>query len=244
MTDLHADDPARDYRRRYELPDQFVWDIADWPRIDFDGYTSVALRLLPPPPARVLDVGSGPGMVARRLVEHGYDVTGVDFNERAVAFGELLVPGATMRHGDIRHLNDLPLSGPFDAALCVEVLEHVPPEDRRLVIASVRSVLREGGTFVLTTPTPRMWPNPWDYRRASRHELEHMLESDGFEVRTVAFQHRMTPWFSPAAWRLWSNRAYDVRVIRRLLRRVFLHRWNEVADESRAGRYVIEAVAR
>ena len=70
-----VDDPSRDYRRRYRLPDPFVWDVADWPRIDFDGYTRLALDALPDPPARVLDVGCGPGAGAARLVERGYAVS-------------------------------------------------------------------------------------------------------------------------------------------------------------------------
>lgn len=238
------DDPEKDYRRRYELPDQFVWDEAAWPRIDFDGYTSIALGLLPGPPGRVLDVGCGPGLTARRLVEAGYEVTGVDYNTRAVAFAGLLVPGATFVEGDIRELERLDIPAGYDAAVCIEVMEHVHPQGRPPVIEGIRSLLSDDGVLVLTTPSPRMRINRWDYERASLPELRALLERSGFAVEEIRFQHLLTPWFHPRLWRLWSNRIYDVRAVRMGMRRRFLARWNAVDDESRAGRYVIAARAR
>jgi SAM-dependent methyltransferase len=236
------DDPEKDYRRRYRLPDQFVWDEADWARIDFDGYVEVALDLMPRPPARVLDVGCGPGAGAARLLERGYEVTGVDFSDRAIAFAGLMVEGGAFVHGDIRGLGSVKgLVDGFDAAWCIEVLEHVPVEHRPEVFEGVRGRLAAGGVFVLTTPTPRMHANSWDYRRAHLGELRTGLEAAGFAVTDLRFQHRLTPWFSPSAWRLVSNSAYDLRFARHALRRAFLRRWNRVADEARAGRVVIRA---
>ena len=243
MTEQGADlwdDPARDYRQRYRLPDQFTWDVASWPRIDFDGYTEIAFEMLPAPPARVLDVGCGPGMGSRRLLEHGYEVVGVDYNERAVAFARILAEGGRYVQADIRDL-DGTLEGPFDAAVCIEVLEHVPPEHRQRLFEGVLATLKPGGRFVVTTPSSRMRDNAWDYERVDLGELEGLLEAAGFAVQEVRFQHRLVIWFSPGTWRLFSNRWYDLRGVRHLLRRRFLSRWNRVSSESGAGRYVVVA---
>ncbi len=238
-----VDDPERDYRRRYRLPDQFVWDEADWPRIDFDGYTALALDRLPDPPARVLDVGCGPGAGAARLVERGYDVTGIDYSERAIGFARVLVERATFVTGDIRALDEVEgLGDAYDAAWCIEVLEHVPQRYRRDVLSGAGRCLRPGGTLVLTTPTPRMHGNVWDYPRATLRELRSDLDAAGFGSIDVRYQHRLGTLFTPSVWKLISNRAYDVRAARRLLRRVFLRRWNAVREEQTAGRYVIHAV--
>jgi 2-polyprenyl-3-methyl-5-hydroxy-6-metoxy-1,4-benzoquinol methylase len=236
------DDPRRDYRLRYRLPDQFTWDAAAWPRIDFDGYTSMAFQMLPAAPARVLDVGCGPGAGSARLLDMGYDVTGVDYNERAVGFAGLLADGGTFTVGDIRRLDEVVgIGAEFDAAVCIEVLEHVPPEFREDVLRGVHRLLRPGGTFVITTPNPRMPTNVWDYRRDPRGELERSLSTTGFDVVAVRFQHRLSTPFDPRVWRLVSNRWYDLRVARHVLRRAFLSRWNEVDVERRAGRSVITA---
>jgi 2-polyprenyl-3-methyl-5-hydroxy-6-metoxy-1,4-benzoquinol methylase len=238
----HGEDPSKDYRRRYQVPDQFVWDEAAWARIDFDGYTAMALDLLPHPPGRVLDVGCGPGLTSRRLLERGYEVTGVDYNERAVGFAKVLVPGASFLKGDIRMLTRTEgLDSSFDAAICIEVLEHVPPADRAAVLGEIGAVVAPGGRLVITTPSARLAGNPWDYERPDLPELRSALRAGGFEPISVRYQHRLTTLFHPAIWRLFSNDAYDIRAIRRLLRRVFLARWNEVRDEARAGRYVIAA---
>jgi len=238
-----ADDPHKDYRQRYYLPDQFVWGPADRPRIDFDGYMAMAADLLPPPPAHILDVGCGPGLGAKRLLERGYLVTGVDYNERAVAFARLLVADATFLPGDIRSMGEVEgLGRGFDAALCVEVLEHVPPEDRERMLLGVGERLRPGGALVITTPSPRMHANPWDYRRPGLEELTGLVESAGFEIGEVRFQHRLSPLFGPWVWRFVSNGVYDLRLARSLLRWLFLRRFNVASGPERAGRFVVRAV--
>jgi SAM-dependent methyltransferase len=241
MNAIDTLDP-RDYRRRYELPDQFVWDEAAWPRIDFDGYTSLAFGLLPPAPARVLDVGCGPGFGSSRLLERGYDVVGVDFSERAIGFARILVPGAPFVCADIRELGADSVGPAFDAAVCIEVLEHVPPDDRHRTLEGVYRVLAPGGTFVLTTPTPHMWPNAWDYRRPELDEIRASMVASGFAGVEIRYQHRLTRSFSPLSWRAISNRWYDLPAVRKMLRRLFLARWNQADGYSGAGRYVIRAV--
>ena len=243
-TDDLWDDPRRDYRQRYELPDQFLWDVAAWPRIDFDGYTDLAFGLLPAPPARVLDVGCGPGACSARLLERGYQVTGVDYNERAVAFASIMAKEGSFVQGDIRSLDnvaELRDQEGFDAAVCIEVLEHVPPDFRVRVVTGIASQLRAGGLLVLTTPMPGMSGNVWDYDRSTLEDLEGILRASGFEIAQVRFQHRRGTAFDPRVWRLISNRWFDLRFARHLIRRRFLSSWNVVEVRSKAGRAVIAA---
>ena len=238
------DDPSKDYRRRYRLPEQFIWDVAAWPRIDFDGYTALAFDLLPPAPVHVLDVGCGPGAGSLRLLERGHVVTGVDYNDRAVAFARILADGGRFVQGDARALGeieDLVPPGGYGAATCIEVLEHVPSDFRPRVFDGVHQALGAGGVFVLTTPTLPMSANAWDYARPTRHELARGLEESGFKHIEFRFQHRLGTAFDPRVWRLLSNRFVDMRGARHVLRRVFLARWNEVRDERRAGRYIVSA---
>ena len=89
---------------------------------------------LPPPPARVLEVGAGEGDLAAVLAESGYDVVAID------PAGE----------GDVRPVALLDLDEPdasLDAAVAVVSLHHVEPFQpscRRLA-----AVVRPGGTLVV-----------------------------------------------------------------------------------------------
>lgn len=92
---------------------------------------------LPPPPARVLEVGCGTGELALSLSAGGWRVTAVD--PRAPE-GEPFVRAA---------VEDLDAADhePFDAAIAVLSLHHAG--DMGAVLDRVRSLLRPGGVFVV-----------------------------------------------------------------------------------------------
>jgi SAM-dependent methyltransferase len=80
--------------------------------VDFTGFV---LSHLPPPQARVLEVGCGGGDLARALDATGYEVLALD--PRAPE-------GAIFRQITLAELDD---PGPFDAAIAGRVLHHVHP---------------------------------------------------------------------------------------------------------------------
>jgi SAM-dependent methyltransferase len=89
---------------------------------------------LPPPPARVLEVGAGSGELAALLRGAGYDVVAID----PAGDGEVL-PVAVL---DL----DAP-DGSFDAALAVVSLHHVEPFEPSC--AKLARLVREGGALVV-----------------------------------------------------------------------------------------------
>ncbi|HEY2371853.1 MAG TPA: class I SAM-dependent methyltransferase [Gaiellaceae bacterium] len=98
---------------------------------------------LPPPPARILDVGGGPGIYAARLAAAGYDVGLVDVHplhvEQARAHGTF---DAAL--GDARRLDDSDESA--DAVLLLGPLYHLTKhEDRIQALSEARRVVRAGG---------------------------------------------------------------------------------------------------
>ena len=103
-------------------------------------------RYLPPPPARVLDVGGGTGVHAGWLLADGYDVHLVDLTPRHVerALAELGPAGLTAAVGDARHL-DQP-DGSFAAILLLGPLYHLADgADRAAALGEARRVVGPGG---------------------------------------------------------------------------------------------------
>ena len=73
------------------------------------------LGVLPPPPARVLDVPCGFGRHALALGRRGYRVTGVERDPDVAR--EARAAGVDVRELDMRRLGDLPKK--FDAVICM-----------------------------------------------------------------------------------------------------------------------------
>jgi SAM-dependent methyltransferase len=104
--------------------------------------------LLPPPPARVADLGCGTGTLSVLLAAEGYAVDGVDFApemvRRAGAKAAGLT-GVTVTRGDA---SDPPLeSAAYDVVLCRHVLWALP--DPAAALARWVELLRPEGRLVL-----------------------------------------------------------------------------------------------
>lgn len=118
---------------------------------------ALALRELPRPPARVLEVGCGSGELARALAADGYDVVAVDPKAPT---------GAIFRRTKLEALED---EEPFDAAFASLALHHV--DDLGVALGKLHSLLRpsaplvvrEFGWDLVDEPTAR-----WDYERRGR----------------------------------------------------------------------------
>jgi SAM-dependent methyltransferase len=98
------------------------------------------------PGIRVLEVGSGSGGAAEWTDEQ---IVGVD-----TAFGrteERTRPNLIEHPGSVTAI-PLP-DASFDAVLCLDMLEHVPPGDRPQAIAELTRVLAPGGRLLLTFPS-------------------------------------------------------------------------------------------
>ncbi|MBZ4320156.1 class I SAM-dependent methyltransferase [Streptomyces huiliensis] len=99
-------------------------------------------RHLPPAPARVLDVGGGPGVHARWLADDGYDVRLVDPVPRHVEAARRA--GCRAEIGDARRLTADDHSQ--DVVLLLGPLYHLLEQDDRLqALAEARRVLKPGG---------------------------------------------------------------------------------------------------
>jgi SAM-dependent methyltransferase len=119
------------------------------PRIEFARTKELLERFLPPPPARVLDVGGGPGAYAAWLAGTGYTVHLVDpvplHVEQATALAAESERPFTAALGDARALDEDDAAQ--DVVLLLGPLYHLVNRDERVrALAEARRVARPGGT--------------------------------------------------------------------------------------------------
>lgn len=109
--------------------------------------------LLPPPPAKILDMGCGGGWTSIFYAKRGYSVLGQDISEDMIDLARenqarqnvgdnLSFVSADYEAGD--------LDGQFDSVVFFDCLHHA--EDERLAIASAYCALKPGGRLITHEP--------------------------------------------------------------------------------------------
>ncbi|MFJ5546730.1 class I SAM-dependent methyltransferase [Streptomyces sp. NPDC093225] len=111
--------------------------------LEFTRTRELLRRHLPPAPARVLDVGGGPGTHARWLADDGYTVHVVDPVPKHVTQATA-VAGVTAELGDARSLSAA--AGTYDVVLLLGPLYHLHDKtDRISALREAARVARPGG---------------------------------------------------------------------------------------------------
>lgn len=97
------------------------------------------------PGSRILDMGSGSGALAQRLLDADYDVLATDIDSHGY------VARAPHQLWDATSDGQLPVpEGSLDAVCAIEILEHV--ESPLAALRNIRRVLRPGGLLIASTP--------------------------------------------------------------------------------------------
>ncbi len=110
----------------------------------------IVRRLMRRKPQAVVDIGCGTGPLIQELDRRGVRAVGVDSSPAVLEAAMLRTPDATFHLGSV---TGIPLAdASMDAAMLIEVVEHLDDETLDSAIAEARRVLRPGGVLVITTP--------------------------------------------------------------------------------------------
>jgi SAM-dependent methyltransferase len=130
-------------------------------------------KSLPQLSGKILDIGAGESpwkyLLGRDTTYQGIDI------QSAEAFGMI-------KSRDVIYYDGLTIPFPsneFDAALCIEVLEHT--QNPKVLLSEAFRVLKRGGKLVITVPwSARVHHIPFDYHRFTPFQLERLMEQSGF----------------------------------------------------------------
>jgi SAM-dependent methyltransferase len=117
------------------------------------------------PPGRALDAACGTGRHARRLVDFGHEVVGIDFSSEMLQKAAANVPDGRFMEADVR---ELPFADEhFDLIVCGLALSHLA--DLRPPVTELARVLASGGRLVVSALHPFQAHLGWHAPFADEH---------------------------------------------------------------------------
>lgn len=146
-------------------------------------------------PRRVLDAGCAIGLLVEALRARGIDAHGIDISSFAID----AVPGPLRPYCQQGSIAE-PLAERFDLIVCIEVLEHMPPEEADRAIANFAAhaddVLFSSTPFDYREPTHVNVRQPEDWAEAfARHGFYRDVDFDASFITkwAVRFTRRSVP---------------------------------------------------
>ena len=121
-----------------------------------------------PEPSTVLDAACGAGRYMPMLLEKGHTVVGIDQAQGMLAQAKAKFPTVRMEKMGLQELN---YSEMFEGAICMDALEHVPPEDWPLILTNFHRALKRNGHLYFTVEIADEQDIEMAFRRAQERGL-------------------------------------------------------------------------
>jgi S-adenosylmethionine-dependent methyltransferase len=162
------------------------WARLERHRIEFQMTLRALSEFLPQPPARLIDIGSGPGRYAVTLAQQGYRVTLVDLSKSSLELAKQKAVEAEVELEGLIHATALDLMAipvdSFDAALLMGPLYHLHKlEQRRAALEQARRLLKPGGLVFASFITRFA-----GFRDAAVHGYTFVLDHPAYSEKLLA----------------------------------------------------------
>ncbi|MBI3370854.1 MAG: methyltransferase domain-containing protein [Betaproteobacteria bacterium] len=195
--------------------------------------------------ARHVDVGCGDGGLIHHLrrTVPGLKLVGIDYDRNAIEWARLFNPDVRFHATDITEPSSTgEITGQFESASLIEVLEHISPEKLNRFVGAVSELLVPGGRLVVTVPHRNKCVEKKHFQHFDFSSISKVLEGsfDVLELRGFEVHSRLEEAFQR---RFQNNRIFvEIRSLNRRLLRAQLDRVS--SDETRCGRILVSAVKR
>ena len=135
-----------------------------------------------PKKSKILEIGSGTGYFAKKMMDCGYDIFCGDIYKNGLKYA--------MRQGvkqlfQFNVINNNPFKSEFDIICFFDVLEHI--EDDKRFLSEIKRMLKKGGKIILTVPAHKwLWSRSDEISRHKRRydltELRNKIIEQGFDI--------------------------------------------------------------
>lgn len=158
---------------------------------------------------RVLSIGCGHGVIDRYFAELNPDVRidGYDLNAERIAIAQATHDRSPRFTAHVADVTALVVDEAYDAAMCIDILHHIPYTEHVRVLRSLHDRVRSGGVCIVKemarTPRPLyLWnrlhdrvvagPEPVNCRDPD--ELAEVMAEAGFDIEENRRVHRFGPY--------------------------------------------------
>ena len=135
------------------------WDAASRPHNIIDCSVKWLSSVIPAK-SKILDIGCGPGLYTKRLSDMGYNVTGMDYSKRSIAYAK-----SQDSKTDYIYQNYLELdyNSLFDAVTLIYCdYPALIPHEQKILLEKVYKALKPGGLFILDVNTDKYFAKKSD----------------------------------------------------------------------------------
>ncbi|WP_063833579.1 glycosyltransferase [Skermanella stibiiresistens] len=132
----------------------------------------------------LLEIGCGLGNFLIEAQSRGYQITGVEVSESAVATANDKLGSPAVHQGFIETV-DLPAES-FDICIMADVIEHT--RDPGAFLSHVRRLLKPGGVIFVAVPSLDSWSAKAMKERWVEFKLEHLFYFDRRSIESLLFK--------------------------------------------------------
>jgi SAM-dependent methyltransferase len=134
----------------------------------------------------LIDVGCGDGRFLRELATEypSVDTLGIDYSERSIAMARGMNPDLNYK---VINLISEDINKKFDIATCIEVLEHISPDDISTFISQIANLVINDGYLILTVPHKNKPVRNKHYQHFSLKDLESLLAPQFDIIECIPF---------------------------------------------------------
>jgi len=126
------------------------------------------LKSIIPTGSKILDLGCGPGLYTIRLSDAGYNVTGIDYSRRSIAYAK--------EHDNktkyiYQNYLEMDYTEAFDAITLIYCdYAALIPDERKILLSKVHRALKLNGLFIFDVFTEQIYKGKCDHVFWSYHE--------------------------------------------------------------------------